>query len=341
MTRETKVGLLVGMGLILLIGVIVSDHWAVVQRQAPAELTGLAEQAQHSIHHVRQDATNRATARAPAVPAGPASPSRRQGPVPTPAELEQLARTRAGDSLHPALVVGQGGRVGSAPDAGDTPREPRKPAWSQPGEQPPAAPPAPEITHRVERGESLYRIAERYYRNGDYWHSIVEANPDLINDDGQVRAGDELVIPNRAGLVELEGFEPAGPAERMIRITDLPRDRQAPAAEIEVGRGDTLSGLAAVHLGSSARWRELLEANRDKLDSAEQLWAGMTLRVPGASPSRSTPPRVYTVRAGDSLTRIAARELGDAARWREIFDANRDQLSSPDAVREGQRLRLP
>jgi cell wall-associated NlpC family hydrolase len=47
------------------------------------------------------------------------------------------------------------------------------------------------------------------------------------------------------------------------------------------------------------------------------------------------------VQSGDTLSKIAQRTLGDADRWREIYDLNRDQLSDPSVIRPGQQLRLP
>ncbi|CAM5718448.1 hypothetical protein SALBM135S_02759 [Streptomyces alboniger] len=38
--------------------------------------------------------------------------------------------------------------------------------------------------------------------------------------------------------------------------------------------------------------------------------------------ARLKPSSTYTVRKGDTLSRIAAAQLGDAARWREIADLN-------------------
>ena len=88
----------------------------------------------------------------------------------------------------------------------------------------------------------------------------------------------------------------------------------------------------------------------------------MVLRLP-AEPTRAAPPAAsppptasaattaasatnrgpatYTVRAGDNLTRIAVRTLGDGQRWDDIFAANRNQLDNPGQVREGMVLVLP
>lgn len=51
--------------------------------------------------------------------------------------------------------------------------------------------------------------------------------------------------------------------------------------------------------------------------------------------------RTYTVRRGDTLGSIAARELGDSGRWREIYNANRDVVSNPHRIKPGMVLRLP
>ena len=62
------------------------------------------------------------------------------------------------------------------------------------------------------------------------------------------------------------------------------------------------------------------------------------------SGSSSTAPaknRTVTVKSGDSLSKIAKRELGDANKWQAIFDANRDKIEDPDLIHPGQVLNLP
>jgi nucleoid-associated protein YgaU len=51
--------------------------------------------------------------------------------------------------------------------------------------------------------------------------------------------------------------------------------------------------------------------------------------------------RTYTVKAGDTLSKIAKEHLGDANAYMKIFDANKDQLSDPDKIKPGQVLKLP
>ncbi|KAF1015096.1 MAG: putative protein YgaU [Stenotrophomonas maltophilia] len=49
----------------------------------------------------------------------------------------------------------------------------------------------------------------------------------------------------------------------------------------------------------------------------------------------------YTVQKGDSLSKIAKAQLGDANAWKKIFEANRDVLDDPDKIFPGQTLKLP
>lgn len=63
-----------------------------------------------------------------------------------------------------------------------------------------------------------------------------------------------------------------------------------------------------------------------------------------AAPAPASPAsaaRTYTVVSGDSLSKIAQREYGDAQQWRKIYEANRDKISNPDLIHPGQVLNIP
>jgi nucleoid-associated protein YgaU len=70
--------------------------------------------------------------------------------------------------------------------------------------------------------------------------------------------------------------------------------------------------------------------------------------APGREPSDRRPGddeqakwRRYVVQSGGTLSHIALRLLGDAARWQEIYELNRDELVSPDELPVGLELRIP
>ncbi len=49
----------------------------------------------------------------------------------------------------------------------------------------------------------------------------------------------------------------------------------------------------------------------------------------------------YTVKAGDTLSKLAKAHLGDAKRYMEIFNLNKGILKDPDLIKVGQKLQLP
>ena len=62
--------------------------------------------------------------------------------------------------------------------------------------------------------------------------------------------------------------------------------------------------------------------------------------VPGLNGSAAG-GKTYTVKSGDTLSKIAKDHLGNANAYMKIFDLNKDQLSDPDKIKPGQVLRLP
>ena len=49
----------------------------------------------------------------------------------------------------------------------------------------------------------------------------------------------------------------------------------------------------------------------------------------------------YVVQAGDSLSAIAKKFYGDANRWTEIWEANKDKVPDPNLISPGLELRIP
>ena len=71
--------------------------------------------------------------------------------------------------------------------------------------------------------------------------------------------------------------------------------------------------------------------------------SGGSSTAPTASQPTSTisAGRTYVVQKGDSLSKIAKREYGDANKWRAIYEANKDLINDPDLIYPGQELKLP
>jgi nucleoid-associated protein YgaU len=85
---------------------------------------------------------------------------------------------------------------------------------------------------------------------------------------------------------------------------------------------------------------ELWSAIKTIPEWRDEVIADITVTGGGAAaPAQSG--RTYTVKAGDTLSKIAKQHLGDGNAYMRIFEANRDQLSNPDQIKPGQVLKLP
>jgi LysM repeat protein len=56
---------------------------------------------------------------------------------------------------------------------------------------------------------------------------------------------------------------------------------------------------------------------------------------------RMTMGKKYTVKSGDTLSKIAKEMLGDADRWPEILEANKDVIKNPNVIQPGLELDIP
>ena len=65
--------------------------------------------------------------------------------------------------------------------------------------------------------------------------------------------------------------------------------------------------------------------------------------APAAAPAvqDSWTSRTYTVKSGDTLSKIAKEMYGDAGTYQQIFEANQPMLKDPDKIYPGQVLRIP
>ncbi len=67
-----------------------------------------------------------------------------------------------------------------------------------------------------------------------------------------------------------------------------------------------------------------------------------TKPVSTTTPTFSTAAKKYTIAKGDSLSSIAAKQLGNSTRWREIYNLNKSAIgSNPNKIKVGTVLTLP
>lgn len=235
--------------------------------------------------------------------------------------------------------------------------------------------PPPNATHTVQKGDSLGEIAKQYLGDFDRYMEIYELNKDKLMNPNDLRIGMELELPIPAAEPPANSVDfPLGEEVQAPPAAESTPEtpREIEIIEHTVRPGESLSTIAREHLGDANRYREIFEANRDQLSSPDRLGQGMVLKVPvekapAREPASATPPPAppaaetpdaeptrnphppaapppsveHTVGRGDTLSTIALRYLGDANRYMEIYEANRDKMSSPDRLSRGMVLTIP
>jgi LysM repeat protein len=77
-----------------------------------------------------------------------------------------------------------------------------------------------------------------------------------------------------------------------------------------------------------------------QIKAVDPKYADLTADI-SINASLPVPAKIYEVVSGDTLSKIAKKFYGDAAKYMKIFDANKDQLKDPDKIKVGQKLKIP
>ena len=87
------------------------------------------------------------------------------------------------------------------------------------------------------------------------------------------------------------------------------------------------------------------DAEKKKADFSDVVAGGSSTApradAPTTAPNVADRERTYTVVAGDTLSKIAKREYGDASKWHRIYEANKDTIKNPDLIYPGQTFKIP
>jgi nucleoid-associated protein YgaU len=100
-----------------------------------------------------------------------------------------------------------------------------------------------------------------------------------------------------------------------------------------------LRGQAKTKADSNKVWDQIKLVDKNY---QQELMAEITYAAEAAAAApEAAAARTYTVKAGDTLSKIAKQYYGDASQYMKIFEANRNQLSDPNLIRPGQVLTIP
>jgi len=196
--------------------------------------------------------------------------------------------------------------------------------------------------------------------------SLTANNPPATSPAAPVSGADLLAAtpPSSSEKVAMN-TSPASsnvPVNKSMTTPGSPDLRHAAAPEThKVQPGDSLATLAQTYYGGSKYAKFLADSNPQIADPAK-LTPGTTVKIPAlppdidaklsaannAKPSKAAVTtnaagkRTYKVQPGDSFYRIAKSQLGDANRWKELFNLNKTVVhNDPTQLQVGQTLVLP
>lgn len=305
MTRETKIGLLVGLAFIIVIGILLSEHLTTSTETPSAALAMAGGNVRQGVvapgvRQVMPPAPIDTPAAGPVVPiptrgdltpgtaevaiGGPAAPPAADG---SPIVISPAAPDNRAVLVRPPLgndvVVTRPPAVpGSIEDIANRAGEPLVPVNNGPN----STNPTNTRQYKAQPGDTLVRIASllsggNTKANRD---AIVKLNPTLQKDPNKIIAGRTYLLP-------LDGKTPA-PA-----LVDAKKPADAPKIDNVIAKNDASKPADASYL--------------------------------------------YTVKAGDSLTKIALEQLGTTTAVAAIKEMNQDVLKGSDVIKIDMKLKLP
>ncbi|HRW51899.1 MAG TPA: LysM peptidoglycan-binding domain-containing protein [Phycisphaerae bacterium] len=355
MTKETKVGLLVGLAFIILFAIILSEKGATNNVTAPSNLTvadagqgggsliprsttPLAEDGKLPIEKTLPPATDIRTVTTtghsviPERPVGVPIPKSQEEVTPlSPSIVEALnGAPMAEREVRLADVGGSSANGGVFSNSvaraigGDRRTEPPLVIHSDPEERishhetEDVTPPAPPVklepvriiaNHKVNSGESLGKIAARYYGRSTpaRINAIFDVNRDKLASVHAVRVGDVLRIP---AIPDADGVA----FERAADFTPARINETQPRRDEEIRIPISIDNKLAADSGQDSR------------------------REPEAAPIEF---KWYEVRENDTLSKIAKRQMGNDRLYIELFEFNRDLLPNKNSIKPGMKIRIP
>ncbi len=133
--------------------------------------------------------------------------------------------------------------------------------------------------HTVASNEDLFKIAKKYYGDGNKWLLIFNANQNRIHDRNSLKIGTELIIPDE------QSAAPASPKvvkaeEAGQTVKGSESTAKSNAKEHTVQEGDSLYKLAIKYYNDGTKWQAILDANVVTLKKKKDLKVGQTLIIP-------------------------------------------------------------
>ncbi len=275
------------------------------------------------------------------------------GAAPAGSDPSSLARNSSGPAvnLRGTTSLGNPAFGGNQDPMGTDSHLASSPANGQPnrsaeGNTTPPKPMTIVAVHEVQSGESLGKIAAKHYGRAtpSRIEAIFNANRDQLESVDAVKANTKLNIPllegEYAGMFEsVDRLSPpalngAGGANRTDNLANSGSQRNAGTTAPR--RDETVRIPIPVDGRTPDRSTMTADASRGSVPAPANR---------ETSRARPIEPAIqfswYEVRDKDTLSKIARKQLGSEARFREIYKINQDIIPDVHKLKPGMKIRVP
>jgi LysM repeat protein len=277
MTRETKIGLLVGLAFIIVIGILLSDHFTSTMQPQIAPLVQTHE-------YVLQSTTTPGAGRAtrPDVRVENVQPNRVINTQET-ARNNHPVQIEVGPGRQNIGTIEVGGNPGTSgrQDQGNSIAQNLNTLVGQVLGQDQDAPLVGMRQYKTEPGDTLYKIAGKMAGKSAasreaFMAAFMKANPSL-KDPGKIKAGETYSIPTTESAPTTPTNVFAGGAAPTTRPAGTSTVQYTAKAK------DSLWKIAMEQVGSASAVAQIKDLNKDVLKGGETVKPGMKLRLPPKS----------------------------------------------------------
>lgn len=128
------------------------------------------------------------------------------------------------------------------------------------------------VTHKVVKGENLWKISEKYYGSGYNWIDIAKAN-NLIN-PSLILVDQELTVPNA------EVRQPLASGTGTLTQGGKGTSQPIQGDSYTVVRGDHLWGIAVRAYGDGYQWMKIWRENTSQVKNPNLIYPNQTFKIP-------------------------------------------------------------
>jgi nucleoid-associated protein YgaU len=338
MTRETKIGLLVGLAFIIVIGILLSDQLMRSTEPPAAPLATVGDT-------LRKGTTTPASHHRPAPVAVTSQDVSPENEVPTKDEITRRPPPvtfvqiggRGGAAAGGANVVVGAGQTGTTPSSNMLPLDGTGQATGHPAPVNVGGPVEPVARGQAPQGRTIEEVAARMGET-------------LVGPDGQPLRAIRPLPP-----------QPQKPGQRGAALASNGMKQYT------VEAGDSLSRIALRQMGANTKANRdaIVKANPSLQADPDRVIIGQTYNIPvvaGTAAQAQTPPAAtnppagertaapikaavaeywYQVQPGDNLWKIAKEQLGDTTTVSAIKELNKAAVKNWDVLPAGTKLKLP